>query len=76
MSYRAVWHSNRKEIIRSANLKYLDARTRSATRAGSEQLFVLCNILRDDNEFLDVTRAVDELQSCLAQQSNGNPQKR
>eukprot|EP00959_Pyramimonas_sp_CCMP1952_P079552 1663077-Pyramimonas_sp.AAC.1 len=75
MSYRAVRHSNRKIIIRSARLEYLDARTRSATRAGSEKLFVRCNFF-DDEDFLDLTRAADQLQSCSAQQSKENHQKR
>eukprot|EP00959_Pyramimonas_sp_CCMP1952_P202730 4239897-Pyramimonas_sp.AAC.1 len=37
MSYRAACHSSRKDIIKSASLKYLDFRTRLVTRAGSEQ---------------------------------------
>eukprot|EP00959_Pyramimonas_sp_CCMP1952_P303202 6344533-Pyramimonas_sp.AAC.1 len=45
MSYRAVCHSSRKEVIRRASLEYPDARTRSDSRAGSKQLFVLCSIL-------------------------------
>eukprot|EP00959_Pyramimonas_sp_CCMP1952_P190769 3989736-Pyramimonas_sp.AAC.1 len=36
MSYRAVWHSNRKELIRSTNLNYLNGRTRYATRDGTK----------------------------------------
>eukprot|EP00959_Pyramimonas_sp_CCMP1952_P070559 1473752-Pyramimonas_sp.AAC.1 len=38
MSYRAVRHSNRKRMIRSASPKFLDAPTRSAARAGSDKL--------------------------------------
>eukprot|EP00959_Pyramimonas_sp_CCMP1952_P402457 8433830-Pyramimonas_sp.AAC.1 len=45
MSSRVLRHSNRKEIIRSARLKYLDAWTQSATRAGPQKLLVLCNFL-------------------------------
>eukprot|EP00959_Pyramimonas_sp_CCMP1952_P322961 6758193-Pyramimonas_sp.AAC.2 len=41
-SYRAGLHSNREELIRSASLKYPYARNGSATRAGFEQLFILC----------------------------------
>eukprot|EP00959_Pyramimonas_sp_CCMP1952_P127216 2661195-Pyramimonas_sp.AAC.1 len=51
-SYRVLRHSNRKEIITSASLKYLDARSRSATATGSEKLFVLCKFLGDRDGFL------------------------
>eukprot|EP00959_Pyramimonas_sp_CCMP1952_P343999 7205224-Pyramimonas_sp.AAC.1 len=57
ISYRAARHSNRKMNICRDSLKYLDARHRSATRAAA------------DDDFLDLTRADDELQSCSAQQS-------
>eukprot|EP00959_Pyramimonas_sp_CCMP1952_P351823 7371448-Pyramimonas_sp.AAC.1 len=67
MRHRAVWHSKRKEVIRRASLEYLDAQTRSATRAGSEKL--------DDDAFLEVTRAADEPQIFSAQQSKGNHKK-
>eukprot|EP00959_Pyramimonas_sp_CCMP1952_P245863 5138722-Pyramimonas_sp.AAC.1 len=76
MSYIAVRHSTRRWIIRSANLKYLDARSRSHSRAGSEQLFVLCQFFKDGDDFLDVTRAADEVHSCLAQHSERNYQER
>eukprot|EP00959_Pyramimonas_sp_CCMP1952_P458785 9477203-Pyramimonas_sp.AAC.1 len=46
-------------------------RTRSATRAGFG-----INFYGGDDEFLDVTRAADELQSCMAQHPEGNHQKR
>eukprot|EP00959_Pyramimonas_sp_CCMP1952_P360727 7554961-Pyramimonas_sp.AAC.1 len=54
MSLKALRHSNRKEIIRCASLKYLDAWL----------------------GFLGFTRAADELQSCSAQQWEGNRQGR
>eukprot|EP00959_Pyramimonas_sp_CCMP1952_P443769 9290117-Pyramimonas_sp.AAC.1 len=59
MSYRAVWHINRKKFIIRASFEYLDARTRSATTAGSDHLFVLCYFQRGDDEFLDLARAAD-----------------
>eukprot|EP00959_Pyramimonas_sp_CCMP1952_P090881 1902441-Pyramimonas_sp.AAC.1 len=62
--------------MRSSSLKYLDARTRSVTRAGPEFLFVLCQSFIFDDDFLDVTRAADELHSCSAQQSKGNRPER
>eukprot|EP00959_Pyramimonas_sp_CCMP1952_P253140 5288456-Pyramimonas_sp.AAC.1 len=37
-----------------------------------EQLFLLCYFRRDNHEFLEVTRAAEVLQSCLAQQSIGH----
>eukprot|EP00959_Pyramimonas_sp_CCMP1952_P075669 1581690-Pyramimonas_sp.AAC.1 len=62
MSYRAVRHSTRKEIIRSASLKYLDAPTRSATRAGPETT-IRTLLVKDDDDRLEITRAADELHS-------------
>eukprot|EP00959_Pyramimonas_sp_CCMP1952_P011804 248885-Pyramimonas_sp.AAC.1 len=74
MSYRALRHSNRKPMIRRASLKNLDARTRHAISTGAEKLLVLSNFFGDGDGLLDLTRAADELQSCSAQQSEGNPQ--
>eukprot|EP00959_Pyramimonas_sp_CCMP1952_P392163 8217651-Pyramimonas_sp.AAC.1 len=52
MSCRAVWHINRKKIIRSASPKYLDARTRSATRAGPQSYVYPANSFRGDDELV------------------------
>eukprot|EP00959_Pyramimonas_sp_CCMP1952_P276804 5786471-Pyramimonas_sp.AAC.1 len=59
-----------------ASLKYHDAQNRSAISTGAEKLFVLSKFSEDGDGFLDLTRAADELQSCSAQQSEGNHQAR
>eukprot|EP00959_Pyramimonas_sp_CCMP1952_P180296 3770261-Pyramimonas_sp.AAC.1 len=61
MSCRAVRHSTRKIIIRSASLQYLDGRSRSATRAGINKNYLY---VFEIMMILNLTRAVDELQSC------------
>eukprot|EP00959_Pyramimonas_sp_CCMP1952_P152984 3200275-Pyramimonas_sp.AAC.1 len=67
--------SKRKRIIRSACLKYLDARVRSDTGSETRQLVNLCYIFRSVVVFLKLTLARDELQGCLAQQSAVHRQK-
>eukprot|EP00959_Pyramimonas_sp_CCMP1952_P087155 1823556-Pyramimonas_sp.AAC.1 len=54
MRYRAVWHSNRYEILRSASLMYLDVRS----RAGIEN-YAYSVMFKADGELLDVTRDAD-----------------
>eukprot|EP00959_Pyramimonas_sp_CCMP1952_P141843 2968976-Pyramimonas_sp.AAC.1 len=63
MSYRAVRHSNPKEIIRRAS-------------SGAENYSYSDFFFRDGIDFLDLTRAADELQTCSAEQSEGNTQAR
>eukprot|EP00959_Pyramimonas_sp_CCMP1952_P423956 8880352-Pyramimonas_sp.AAC.1 len=53
MSLRALWHNNRKEIIRRAGLKYPDAWLGSVMGAEAEQLFILCNFPGDVLAFLE-----------------------
>eukprot|EP00959_Pyramimonas_sp_CCMP1952_P306115 6406192-Pyramimonas_sp.AAC.1 len=64
MSYRAAWPSNRMEIIRSASLKYLHARTRFASRVATKKTIRnLNNVFRGHEAFLDVTRTAHEIRA-------------
>eukprot|EP00959_Pyramimonas_sp_CCMP1952_P313363 6559047-Pyramimonas_sp.AAC.1 len=53
MSYRVVWHSNPKEIIRHASLKYLDARTGFRdNESRCLRVAVACKLLSDSSSAL------------------------
>eukprot|EP00959_Pyramimonas_sp_CCMP1952_P064215 1341147-Pyramimonas_sp.AAC.1 len=60
MSLIALRHSNRKETIRRASLKHLDAYVGSVMSAESEEQVIL-EYAYDDEQigFLDLTRAAD-----------------
>eukprot|EP00959_Pyramimonas_sp_CCMP1952_P333225 6977480-Pyramimonas_sp.AAC.1 len=66
ISYIAVRHRIRHGLSKSASSTYLDARNRSATRVGTKKLFVLCSCSGDHVDFLNLTRAADEPQTCSA----------
>eukprot|EP00959_Pyramimonas_sp_CCMP1952_P153627 3214462-Pyramimonas_sp.AAC.1 len=62
MNNRALRHSNRKEILRRASLKYLDTSTRSATSPGPKN----CSYSASSAVVL----------VCSAQQAGGNQRAR
>eukprot|EP00959_Pyramimonas_sp_CCMP1952_P284708 5951931-Pyramimonas_sp.AAC.1 len=77
MSYRVVCFSNRKVILISASLTVSRCPNSVCYQSLVREAIRTVLLLREMNgNFLEISRAADKLQSCLAQQSEGNHQKR